>query len=117
MSKSGIEQNALVSMFAQASTENSELLRKAVSEAALRARHGHELTGDNLRKVLATVTQAASIGAERNLTALREGRAACLRATQTLLDSYAALASGMLMGVSEGVQPGVAPSTSRSGKK
>ncbi|MDO8778231.1 MAG: hypothetical protein Q7K57_57835 [Burkholderiaceae bacterium] len=117
MSKSGIDQNALVTMFAQATTENGELLRKAVSEAALRARHGHELTGDNIRKVLATVTQAASLGAERNLTALREGRDAGLRATQTLLASYAALASGMLMDMSAGVQRGAASGASRSGEK
>ncbi len=117
MSKSGIDQNALVNMFAQASAENGELLRKAVSEAALRARHGHELAGDNIRKVLSAVTQAASTGAERNLTALREGRDASLAATQTLLDSYAALASGTLMDMSAGVQPGAKSGASRSGKR
>lgn len=117
MSKSGIDQDALVNMFAQAATENGDMLRKAVSEAALRARHGHELIGDNIRKVLATVTQAVSTGAETNLAALREGRAASLRVTQTLLDSYAALASGVPMGMSEGVQAGAESGASRSGEK
>lgn len=37
-------------------------------------------------------------------SALREGRAMGLKATQTLLDSYAALASGVLIGMSQGMQ-------------
>jgi hypothetical protein len=37
-------------------------------------------------------------------TALREGRAMGLKAAQTLLDSYAALASGVLIGMSQGMQ-------------
>jgi hypothetical protein len=36
--------------------------------------------------------------------ALREGRATGLKAAQTLLDSYAALASGVLIGMSQGMQ-------------
>ncbi|HSV35730.1 MAG TPA: DUF6781 family protein [Ramlibacter sp.] len=36
--------------------------------------------------------------------ALREGRAVGLKAAQTLLDSYAALASGVLIGMSQGMQ-------------
>jgi hypothetical protein len=35
---------------------------------------------------------------------LREGRATGLKAVQTLLDSYAALASGVLIGMSQGMQ-------------
>ena len=37
-------------------------------------------------------------------TALREGRAMGMKAAQTLLDSYAALASGVLIGMSQGMQ-------------
>jgi hypothetical protein len=37
-------------------------------------------------------------------TAMREGRAMGLKAAQTLLDSYAALASGVLIGMSQGMQ-------------
>jgi hypothetical protein len=39
-------------------------------------------------------------------TALRSSRAMSLRAGQALLDSYAALASGVLIGMSEGLQQG-----------
>ena len=38
--------------------------------------------------------------------ALREGRATGMRAAQAMLDSYAALVSGVLIGMSEGLQSG-----------
>ena len=44
-------------------------------------------------------------------TMLRDGRASGMRAAQAMLDSYAALASGVLIGMSEGLQAG----TKRSG--
>jgi hypothetical protein len=52
-------------------------------------------------------------------TALRKGRATGVRAAQAMLDSYAALASGVLIGMSEGLQPGAAapPAGGRSRKK
>ncbi|HSI53641.1 MAG: DUF6781 family protein [Ramlibacter sp.] len=40
--------------------------------------------------------------------ALRQGRAMGLKAAQTLLDSYAALASGVLIGMAQGMQGGAA---------
>jgi hypothetical protein len=219
MIKSGIDQDALIDMFAEASAKQGEKLRKAVADATLKALQGRELTLDNLRKVIKTVTQAASAGAEKNpagavdieamlrkafdgmdaallqavqahrkalqqlvdqgaglrenqlksaldgvekmedmffstvgkavqgvgaplqgpweqvlksmklegtatgagaaqtveqlmsqaQTALRQGRASSLRATQTLLDSYAALVSGVLIGMSEGLGASAAP--------
>jgi len=41
---------------------------------------------------------------EQAQTALREGRAVGLKTAQTLLDSYAALASGVLIGMAQGMQ-------------
>ena len=66
MNKSGIDQDALIDMFAQASAKQGDALRRAVSEATLKALQGRELTLDNIRKVLKTVTQAASAGAAQN---------------------------------------------------
>lgn len=227
MTKSGIDQDALVTMFAQATAQQGETLRKAVSDATLKALQGRELTVENIRKVLKTVTEAASTGAAQNptaaldvadllekafagmdaallqaveaqrkalqqfveqgvdlkdkpmksamdhlekmedvffstvskatqggggalqvpwqqvlnsmklkgtdtgaqagvaveqllvqaQTALREGRASGMRAAQTMLDSYAALVSGVLIGMSEGVQSGAAPGAGKSRKK
>ena len=227
MIKSGIDQDALVNMFSQATAKQGEALRKAVSDAMLKALQGRELTLDNIRKVLKTVTQAASSGAAMNplgasdvepllskalagmdgallqtveaqrkalqqfvdqgvdlkdkpmksalahlekmedvffttvskatqdgggalqapwqqvlaamklkgtdtgaqagvaveqllaqaQTALRDGRATGVRAAQTMLDSYAALVSGVLIGMSEGMAPGAAPGAGRSRKK
>ena len=52
--------------------------------------------------------------------ALREGRAAGLKAAQTLLDSYAALASGVLIGMAQGMsgsEAGAAPADSAAKPK
>lgn len=230
MMKSGIDQDALVKMFSEASTKQGEALRTAVSEATLKALQGRELTLDNIRKVLKSVTQAASAGAAMNggspldveamlgkafsgmdtallqaveahrkalqqfvgmgaglqdkqlkgalanieqmeevffgavtkaaqaasgpmqapwehvlsamklkgtetgvqastaveqlaaqaQTALREGRAASMRSAQAMLDSYAAMVSGVLIGMSDGLQPGADTAGSakaRSAKK
>ena len=220
MMKAGIDQDALITMFAEASAKQGEALRKAVSEATLRALQGRELTLDNIKKVVKNVAEAASTGVARNpapavdvegllgkalsgidsallqaveanrkaleqfvsggvslsekplkdalaniekmedvffatvtkasqsagplqgpwqgaldamkikgsatgaqatqtveqligqaQTMLRDGRASGMRAAQAMLDSYAALASGVLIGMSEGLQAG----TKRSG--
>jgi hypothetical protein len=66
MFKAGIDQDAIVQMFSQAGVQQGEVLRKAVSDATLKALQGRELTLANIRKVLETVTQAASMGAAQN---------------------------------------------------
>jgi hypothetical protein len=66
MNKTGIDQEALVAMFSQATAKQGEALRKAVSEATLKALQGRELTLKNIRGVLKSVTAAASTGAERS---------------------------------------------------
>jgi len=230
MIKSGIDQDALVKQFSEASAKQGEALRKAVSEATLKALQGRELTLANIRKVLKTVTEAASTGAAQNplpavdvegllgqalegmdaallqtveanhkalnqfveqgvgvqdkqmksamanlekmedmffdtvtkaaqgasqpmqgpwdqvlgamklkgsatgaqatmtveqlvsqaQAALRDGRAMGMKATQALMDSYAALVSGVLIGMSEGLQQGgakAAPAAAKTRKK
>ena len=66
MIKSGIDQDALVTMFAEASAKQGEALRKAVAKATLQALQGRELTLDSIKKVVKTVAGAASLGAARN---------------------------------------------------
>ena len=66
MIKSGIDQEALVDMFSQATARQGETLRKAVSDATLKALQGRELTMQNIKSVLKTVTQAASTGLAQN---------------------------------------------------
>ena len=51
---------------------------------------------------------------EQAQAALREGRAMGMKTMQTMLDSYAALASGVLLGLSQAMQ---APATDTSGSK
>ncbi len=66
MIKSGIDQDAITNMFSQATAKQGEALRKAVSEATLKALQGRELTMENIRKVLKSVTEASSAGAALN---------------------------------------------------
>ena len=66
MFKAGIDQDAIVTMFSQATAKQGEALRKAVSEATLKALQGRELTMENIKKVLKSVTTAASAGAAQN---------------------------------------------------
>ena len=66
MIKSGIDQDALVAMFSQATAKQGEALRKAVAETTLKALQARELTLANIRSVLKTVTEAASAGAAKS---------------------------------------------------
>ena len=66
MLKSGIDQNAIIDMIAQATHKQGDALRKAVGDATLKALQSRELTLANIRSVLKTVTQAAAKGAEKS---------------------------------------------------
>jgi hypothetical protein len=66
MIKSGIDQDALVAMFSEATAKQGEMLRKAVAEATLKALQARELSLANIRSVLKTVTEAASAGAAKS---------------------------------------------------
>ena len=66
MMKSGIDQDAMIKMFSEASARQGAALRTAVGDATLKALQGRELTLANIRNVLKTVTQAASSGAAQN---------------------------------------------------
>ncbi|MDR7149827.1 hypothetical protein J2W49_001782 [Hydrogenophaga palleronii] len=63
MIKHGIDQDALITQFSQATARQGEALRKAVNEATLKALQGRELSLANIRQVLDTVTRSASAGA------------------------------------------------------
>ena len=67
MIKAGIDQDALIKMFSEATAKQGEALRKAVSDATLKALQGRELTMENIKKVLKTVTSATTAGAAQNV--------------------------------------------------
>lgn len=69
MIKSGIDQQALIDLFANASAKQTAQLRQAVHDATVQALQGRELSLKNIRKVIDTVTQAASAGAAQNAAA------------------------------------------------
>jgi hypothetical protein len=50
-------------------------------------------------------------------SALRDSRALGVRTAQALMDSYSAVVSGVLIGMSEGLQGGTAPAAAKSRKK
>lgn len=66
MIKSGIDQQALIDLFANASAQQTEQLRAAVYQATLGALQGRELSLKNIRSVLGAVTQAAGAGVAKN---------------------------------------------------
>ena len=63
MIKHGIDQEALISKFSEATAKQGEAVRKAVTETTLKALQGRELTLANIKQVLNTVAKAASTGA------------------------------------------------------
>ena len=66
MFKAGIDQDAIVKMFSEATTKQGEALRKAIGDATLKALQGRDLTMANIKTVLSSVTTAASAGAAKN---------------------------------------------------
>ena len=66
MMKSGIDQQAMIDLFANASEKTTAQLREGVFKATLGALQGRELSLKNIRSVLGTVAQAASTGAAKN---------------------------------------------------
>jgi hypothetical protein len=66
MIKHGIDQDALITQFSQATAKQGEALRRLVNESTLKALQGRELTLSNIRQVLNTVARAASVGAAHN---------------------------------------------------
>ena len=69
MIKAGVDQDALIQMFSQATAKQGEALRKSVAEATLKALQSRELTVENIKKVLKSVTHAASAGTAQNSAA------------------------------------------------
>lgn len=116
MNKIGIDQEALVNLFAESSAKQGEVIRKAVSEVTLKALQGRELTLANIRTVLKQVTQAASMGVAQNpagapdieamLSKAMAGMDAALlqaveanrRALQQFVDQGVGLSQGKLQG-------------------
>lgn len=66
MFKYGIDQDALIGKFSEATAKQGETIRKTVHDATLQALQGRELTLTNIRQVLNTVAKAASSGAVAN---------------------------------------------------
>jgi len=63
MIKNGIDQQALIQQFSQATAKQGEALRMAVNDATLKALQGRELTLTNIKQVLGAVAKSASTGA------------------------------------------------------
>ena len=69
MAKQMFDADALIATFESATARQGAQLKKAVSDATLAALQGRELTLKNIRAALKAVTEAASAGAAKNLTA------------------------------------------------
>ena len=69
MAKSSFDADSLISMFETATAQQGAQLQRAASEATLAALQGRELTLKNIRSALKSVSEAASQGALKNVTA------------------------------------------------
>jgi hypothetical protein len=67
MAKSLIDPEALISMFENASAQQGAQLKKGVTDATLAALQARELSLKNIRSTLKAVSEAASLGAARNV--------------------------------------------------
>lgn len=67
MAKPMFDQDALIEMFENATAKGGEQLRKAVGSAMLQAMQGREMTMGNVKSALKQVSEAASLGAAKNL--------------------------------------------------
>ncbi|MFT3720982.1 DUF6781 family protein [Pseudorhodoferax sp.] len=102
-SKLGIDTDALIAQYEQATAQQGQALRKAVQDTTLRALQQRELTLKAIKDVVRTVTEAAAAGAARNTQgvdveamlnqtvagiddAVRQAVQASQRALQQLLD-------------------------------
>ena len=92
MIKSGIDHEAMIKMFSEASTRQGEGLRQAVGDATLKALQGRELTLANIKSVIKSVTQAASMGAAQNT-------APAVDVEAMLTDAFAGLDAALLQAV------------------
>jgi hypothetical protein len=66
MTRSGIDTDALIRQFSQATAKQGDAVRQSVQEATLKALQGRELTLKSIKDVLKVVTQAVSAGAAQN---------------------------------------------------
>jgi hypothetical protein len=67
MAKPLIDPEALISMFENATAQQGAQLKKGVSEATLAALQARELSLKNIRGTLKSVSEAASLGAAKNV--------------------------------------------------
>ena len=92
MIKSGIDQDALIDMFAEASAKQGEKLRKAVADATLKALQGRELSLENVRKVIKTgegMLMAPQSGKRTRAKLYRQGAEWREQAADTMGDAMA----------------------------
>ena len=92
MIKSGIDHEAMIKMFSEAATRQGEGLRQAVGDATLKALQGRELTLANIKSVIKSVTQAASMGAAQNT-------APAVDVEAMLTDAFAGMDAALLQAV------------------
>lgn len=66
MTRSGIDTEALIRQFSEATAKQGDAVRRSVQEATLKALQGRELSLKSIKDTLKVVTQAVSAGAARN---------------------------------------------------
>src|SRR5688572_467339 len=111
---------------ARESVKQGENLRSAVRELTLNALRSRELTLSEIKRVVRSVTEGVNLGAatskidaameefgNRMHEAVKQQRRTALKAAEIMAGNFTALASGILIGMTEGLEQGRRPGGSK----
>jgi hypothetical protein len=106
-SASAFDQQALVSMIADAGAKQAEQVRQAVYDATLQALQGRELTMQNIRGVLKNVSKAASAGAAQSTMPATDVEAVLEGAVQGMDDALLRAVEAYRVGAGKMIDQGL----------
>jgi hypothetical protein len=101
------DQQALVSMIADAGAKQAEQVRQAVYDATLQALQGRELTMQNIRGVLKNVSKAASTGAAQSTMPATDVEAVLEGAVQGMDDALLRAVEAYRVGAGKMIDQGL----------
>lgn len=103
---SAFDQKALVNMMAEASAKQTDQVRQAVYDATLKTLQGRELTLQNIRSALKTVSNTASLGAAKSGLPATDVEAMLESAVQGMDDAMLRAVEAYRVGASKMIDQG-----------
>ena len=104
---SAFDQQALIDMMAEASAKQTEKVRQAVHDATLKTLEGRELTLQNIRSALKSVSQVTSMGAAKSALPGADVEAMLQSAVQGMDDALLRAVEAYRVGASKMIDQGL----------